>query len=461
MGNIPLTVSRHAHKGVTVNRSRRITAAAIAGAAALSLIATGCSSTPQSTTPEAVDTDTPITLTVTTFGTMGLDDLYKKYEADHPNITIKATNIDTGGNALTDWQTKQAAGAGLPDVQAVEEGWLSKVMQVSDSFTDLRDYGIDDISDRWVDWKVKQATDADGRIIGYGTDIGPEGLCYNNKLFAEAGLPTDREEVAALFGGDSATWDDFFTVAGDYKDKTGKAFYDQSGFIWNAMVNQQKEGYYTADGELNITDNDTLKGLWSKVADGAAAGYSSNQAQWDWGNGEAFLDGSFASFVCPGWMLGILKGKAESAGGDATSGWDFADVFPGGAANWGGTFLTVPTTSEHPAEAAALAAWLTEPKQEAEAFVVSGAFPSVLEAQTDPLVTGANDLSKFFNDAPIGDILKKRAEGVVAQYKGPDDAVIQEQVFGPSIKELDAGKADGDEAWEHALTLLDQLVVNN
>ena len=47
-----------------------------------------------------------ITLTVTTFGTMGLDGLYAQYEKDHPNITIKATNIDTGGNALTDWKTK-------------------------------------------------------------------------------------------------------------------------------------------------------------------------------------------------------------------------------------------------------------------------------------------------------------------------------------------------------------------
>ncbi|MBN9175328.1 MAG: extracellular solute-binding protein, partial [Microbacterium sp.] len=119
------------------------------------------------------DSNEKVTLTVTTFGTMGFDKLYTQYEKEHPNVTIKATNIDTGDNALTDWQTKQAAGSGLPDVQAVEEGWLSKVMQVSSSFVDLRDYGADKIKDRWVPWKLKQATDKDGRIIGYGTDIGP------------------------------------------------------------------------------------------------------------------------------------------------------------------------------------------------------------------------------------------------------------------------------------------------
>ncbi len=66
-------------------------------------------------------------------------------------------------------------------------------------------------------------------------------------------------------------------------------------------------------------------------------------------------------------MLGVVKGNTEAGGGDATTGWDFADVFPGGAANWGGAFLTVPTTSEHPKEAAELAAWLTAAEQEVAA----------------------------------------------------------------------------------------------
>jgi len=439
---------------VKLSRPMRI-AAAVAGAASFALIAAGCSSSGGSGS-----SSDPTTLTVTTFGTMGFDKLYSQYEKEHPGIKIKATNIDTGDNALTDWQTKQAAGSGLPDVQAVEEGWLSKVQQVSDQFTDLTKYGANDIKDRWVDWKLKQATDKDGRIIGYGTDIGPEGLCYNGKLFAAAGLPSDRESVAKLFGGDSATWDNYFTVGEKYKAATGKAWYDQSGFIWNAMVNQQPEGYYTKDGKLNVKDNSDLKALWSKLAAGAAAGLSSNQTQWDWGKGKAFTDGSFATFVCPGWMLGVVQGQVKAGGGDATSGWDFANVFPGGAANWGGSFLTVPTQSKHPKEAAALAAWLTTAKSQVQTFQAAGTFPSVTEAQTDSGVTGESDLTKFFNNAPIGQILGERAKGVVAQYKGPDDSVIQSQVFGPSVQELDSGKANGDQAWNNAMKLLDQLVVN-
>jgi len=437
-----------------VRTSRRIAAAALAGAAALALGLTGCS------TPSGGSGSQDITLTVTTFGTMGLDDLYAQYEKAHPGITIKATNIDTGDHALTDWKTKQAAGAGLPDVQAVEEGWLGQVMKVSSSFTGLKKYGASKISDRWVPWKLAQGTDKDGRIIGYGTDIGPEGLCYNRTLFQKAGLPSDRAAVAQLFGGDDATWEKYFQVGEQYHAATGKAFYDQSGFVWNAMVNQQKEGYYTSGGKLNVKGNDDLQALWSQLGDGAAAGLSANQTQWDWGKGKAFVDGSFATFVCPGWMLGVVKGQVTSGGGDAATGWDFADVFPGGAANWGGSFLTVPTTSQHPKEAAELAAWLTAPKQEAAAFQKAGTFPSVVAAQKDSGVTGQSDLTKFFGDAPVGEILAKRADGVVAQYKGPDDSVIQSQVFGPAVKELDAGTSS-DKAWNDAITLLDKLVTND
>lgn len=461
-----LTIERDARKytrklstlnGVTVDISRtsRIAkAAAVAGS--LALLATGCGGSNNAADEQPASADNPVTLTVTTFGTMGLDALYAKYESQNPGVKIQATNIDTGGNALTDWKTKQAAGAGLPDVQAVEEGWLGQVMAVSDSFADLRDYGAGEISSQWVDWKVQQATDDEGRIIGYGTDIGPMGLCYNADLYKKAGLPSERDAVVELFGGDNATWEKFVDVGKDYVKASDEAFYDQSGFVWNSMVNQLGEGYYKADGTLNIEGNTQLRERWDLLADAASNGLSSGQTQWDWGKGQAFIDGSFATMPCPGWMLGVAKGQIEGAGGDAASGWDFADVFPGGPANWGGTFLTVPTTSEHPAEAAKLAQWLTSAESQAAAFEEAGAFPSSLEAQQSEAVTGANELTKFFNDAPIGTILASRAEGVKAQFKGPNDSVIQEQVFGPATIALDSG-TDGQSAWNDALSTLKNL----
>ncbi|MCC9196582.1 extracellular solute-binding protein [Arthrobacter sp. zg-Y820] len=430
-------------------------AAAVAGAAVVALLAVGCGGGDQ----EAASEDNPVKLTVTTFGTFGYDDLYAEYEEANPGIDIEPTNIDTGGNARTDLFTKLGAGSGVSDVVAIEEGWLGAIMEVSDKFVDLNEYGAADVKDNWVEWKYKQGTDADGRVIGYGTDIGPQGLCYNGKLFEAAGLPSDREAVAEYFGGDDATWDTYFEAGRAYHEKTGKAWYDQSGFVWNSMVNQMDEGYYTKDGELNVVGNAAMKEKFEQLASATSDGLSGNQTEWDWGKGQAFLDGSFATFVCPGWMLGTIQGSIESAGGGTDSGWDFADVFPGGASNWGGAFLSVPETSEHPEEAAKLATWLTAPEQQVKQSAAANNFPSTVEAQ-EKLAADATP-NEYFNDAPTGAILASRAEGVVAQFKGPDDSVIQENVFGPALDLLETGSADTDEAWAEALKLLDELVVNN
>ncbi|MCC9204826.1 ABC transporter substrate-binding protein [Arthrobacter sp. zg-Y769] len=430
-------------------------AAAIAGAAVVALLAVGCGGGDS----EAASEDNPLELTVTTFGTFGYDDLYAEYEEANPGIDIKANNIDRGANAQTDLFTKLAAGSGVSDVVALEEGWLGAVMDVSDQFVDLKEYGADDIQDRWVDWKFKQGTDANGRVIGYGTDIGPQGLCYNGKLFEAAGMPSDREAVAELFGGDNATWDTYFELGKQYHEKTGEAWYDQSGFVWNSMVNQMKEGYYTADGDLNIEGNDAMKEQFMQLAAGTEAGLSANETKWDWGTGKAFTDGSFATFVCPGWMLGTIQEQLESAGGGADSGWDFADVFPGGASNWGGAFLAVPETSEHKEEAAKLAAWLTAPEQQVKQSAAANNFPSTIDAQKQ-LAEDATP-NPMFNNAPTGAILASRAEGVVAQFKGPDDSVIQEKVFGVALTQLDSGKVDGEGAWNEAVQLLNELVVKD
>lgn len=432
------------------SRRARI-ATAIAGATALTLLVAGCSSGSDAAEGENVE------LTVTTFNAMGFDELYAEYEEANPGVTIVPNNIDTGGNARTDAFTKLAAGSGLADVVAIEEGWLGKIMEISDQFVDLRDHGIEERKGDWVDWKYEQATDADGRVIGYGTDIGPQGLCYSTTAFEAAGLPTDRAAVAELLGGEDATWEDYFATGKQYKETTGKAWYDHSGFVWNAMVNQLPEGYYTSDGELNVEGNADLEERWGWITDGAASGLSAGQKAWDWNKGKSFNDGTFATFVCPAWMLGTLKSNVEAGGGDPeATGWDFADVFPGGPANWGGSFLSVPTQSEHPAEAAALASWLSEPEQQIKAFEAAGPFPSTLEAQEQ--LSSAAEPDPSMGGSPTGAIFSERAQGVIAQYKGPDDSLIQENVFGPVLQKVDRGELDGDKGWSEALSLLDELV---
>ncbi|GAA1837300.1 ABC transporter substrate-binding protein [Agromyces salentinus] len=428
-----------------MNSSRTRIAASVAGIAALALIATGCS-----TGGGEGGGDDKVTLSITTFGTMGVDANYEQYMEENPNVTIEATNLEGGGAARDDAYAKIAAGTGLSDIVAIEEGWLGTIPD--DSFVDLRDYGIEDVKDSWLDWKYDQGTTTDGKVIGAGLDIGPQGLCYRGDLFEAAGLPSERTEVAEYFGGDDATWDRFFEVGQEYVDNSGKAFYHSPRFFWNSFVNQQEEGYYKKDGEtLNIEGNDVLKDQFTKIVEAENDELGAGLPGWE--VGPEAKAGDFAVYMCPSWMLGIVQGYYDE--GTTDSGWDFADVLPGGAANWGGAFLGVAESSEHKEEAAKLALWLAAPEQQAASFELAGPFPSTPEGQE--LV--ADTTSAFFNDAPVGEIFAARSEGVIAQVKGPEDSNIQDNVFGPVFDRVSQGEVtDPDEAWDEAMELLDQIV---
>ena len=52
---------------------------------------------------------------------------------------------------------------------------MPAMLAESDAFVDLTDPELDG---RWLDFKAAAATNADGQMIGYGTDAGPEGICY-------------------------------------------------------------------------------------------------------------------------------------------------------------------------------------------------------------------------------------------------------------------------------------------
>lgn len=389
-----------------------------------------------------------ITLTVATFNEFGYEDLIEEYMSLNPGIKVEHRKAATSDEARDNMNTRIAAGgAGLADIEAIEVDWLTELMQYPDQFVDLAD---PEVEGRWLDWKVEQATTPDGKLIGYGTDIGPEGVCYRHDLFEEAGLPTDREEVAELLGD---SWEDYFELGRQFVAKSDAAWFDSAGATYQGMVNQIAEPYETADGTPKPLETNTdIKEMYetllaASVDDGLSAGLT----QWseDWF--AAFQQPKYATMLCPGWMLGIIAGNA--AGVEA---WDIADTFPGGGGNWGGSFLTVPAAGDHVEEAKALAKWLTAPEQQIKAFKAKGTFPSQVEALSSDELLGTTD--DFFNGAPTGQILANRAEAVtVSPFKGPNYFAIH-QTVADAITRVDTdGTDDAASSWQKALQAYAEL----
>lgn len=383
-----------------------------------------------------------ITLTVATFNEFGYEGLIEEWNSAHDDIKLEQVKVGTWDDAKANLYTKLAAGSGLSDIEAIEGDAIAAVLAESDAFADLTDPALDG---RWLDFVAEKGTNADGQMIGYGTDVGPEGICYRADLFEKAGLPTDRDEVASLMG----TWDDYFATGQKFVDAVpGTAWYDSSGALAQAMLNQV-ENPFEADDDTIQTDNPELKAVWDAVTSNTEA-LSTRNSQWgdDWT--ASFQNDGFATMACPGWMLGVIEGNSEGI-----EGWDIADVFPGGGGNWGGSYLTVPAQGDHTEEAQEVAAWLTAPEQQVKAFDAKGTFPSQVEALSAPEITEA--VNPFFNDAPIGQILANRAEAVTVQpYKGPKYSDIL-QAFQAAVLRVDDSSQSADKSWEQFQTDVEAL----
>ncbi len=395
---------------------------------------------------EAVDSSgdgKEITLTVATFNDFGYtDELLKQYEDENPGIKVVHNRAALSDDARANYFQKLGK-TGLADIEAVEVDWLPEVLEYADLLAPVPD----DLKSRWLDWKVEAATDKEGNLIGYGTDIGPEGICYREDLFEAAGLPSDRDEVAELLDGD---WANYFKVGSEYTDATGAAFFDSAGAIAQGMMNQVQAAYENPDtGEIIATSNPEVKDIFDELT-AAAATQSAKLGQWtdDWYAGMA--NGDFATTLCPGWFLGIIEGNAPDV-----DGWNLANVFPNGGGNWGGSYLTVPANGANVEEAQKLADWLTSPDTQIKAFENVGAFPSQNEALSSPALL--DSVNGYFNDAPVGEILADRAKAItVSPFKSTEYFKIN-SLFQDALTRTEDGSQDPATSWDQFVSEVDAL----
>jgi cellobiose transport system substrate-binding protein len=416
----------------------KFTRPVVIAAAALPLVAlAGCSPDSDTADPSASSGE-PITLSISTFSEWGYTDLLEEYQDLHPEITIEHNKFATSDEAKEQLQTALGAGSGLADVVGVDNSWMPLLQQYPEEFIDMASPSVEG---RWNQWNVDLATTDDGKLLGYATDIGPQSITYRADLFEAAGLPSDRESVAELFGGADATWDDFFAVGEQFKAaNTGVPFYDASASVATSWGDQYEVLWEDPEtDEIIAADNPDLKNIYDTVL--AHDDLSAHLARWteDWN--AAFQNDGFAVMLSPSWMLGVIEGNAAGV-----TGWDVANVYPGGGVNSGGSYLSVPTMSAHPEEAKALADWLTAPEQQLKAFASTGNFPSQIEAQkSDELQQVTN---AFFNDAPVGTILTDRAAAIkVLPYKGANYSAIT-SAFNNAINRVSVdGNVTADESW--------------
>ncbi|MEV7872094.1 extracellular solute-binding protein [Streptomyces sp. NPDC088124] len=422
----------------TARRRFGSTLASVTSVALSLVLVAGCSGGSETDKARTKDGKTVITLGL--FGVMGIKetDLLDRYMKENPDILIEADVTGDEQTYYTALQTHLAAGSGLKDIQGIEIGRAKELVDTqADKFADLsKTAGLD----HFLPWKSSQVTTGDGKLLGLGTDIGPMAVCYRKDFFEQAGLPTDREEVAKLWAGD---WSKYVETGRQFKanSKSGKvAYMDSSSGLFNAMIYGDEKQFYDKDGKLIYKDNPVVKDAWTLATDASQAGLTAKLRQFQPGWDPGLSNSTFATTVCPAWMLAHISEKA----GPANKGkWDVAKAPKG--ANWGGSFLGVMEKSPVKEEAQKLVAWLTAPEQQAYIFEKLGNFPSSKKALDMPAV--ASGTSPYFSDAPIGQIFGDAAKEIPdEQILGRKDGSIKD-TFSAGIQLVEQGKKP-DEAWK-------------
>lgn len=424
--------------GMMGTASRRPATTVLALLAAGALAIAGCGDGGSGGTDDGGE----ITLTINVFGdNFSLPDdrsLYDEYERLNDGVKIVENRSDFGTHHQN-LQARLTAGSGTADLEVIEVGQVAGFIGQADRFVNFLDHDVD--PDQWTPAVVQRASTPDGgALIGLPTDVGGLAMCYRTDLFEQAGLPTDRDQVAALW----PTWQDYVDTGNRFLTDApdGATWFDAGGHVFTGVLGNESQTFYGADGELIVESNQKVKAAWDLTVEAIEAGQSAALPEFspEWNTG--FQQGQFATITCPAWMMGYIQGNAP----DTSGSWDIATI-PGGSGNWGGSYLAVPAAGEQVDAAVELARWLTAPAQNVKLFQTIGNFPSQQSTWLEPAV--AEFSSPFFNDAPAGAIFPASLAGAPVQVVGPQSGVIG-TVFAGALNSVEQG-TDPDRAWRQVL----------
>lgn len=361
------------------------------------------------------------------------------YTKQHPDIHVKLTEV---GNSQETAQalTTALAGGKVPDLVLIQGDDLPKFVAQPQNFVDLRTLGADKIKGNYLNWIINQSTTKDGAILGIPTDVGGMAIAYRKDLFAAAGLPTDRDAVSKLW----PTWDQFIETGKRYTAATHKPFVDNAETsVFYQAVNQGPEKFYDSNHQLAYDRSPQVRTAFNLALKTIAAGISAKQSSFTSGWSAAMTQGQFAAVAAPSWMLNMIRTTAPQTSGK----WDIATI-PGGAGNWGGSYLAIPKNAKNPQAAWNYIVATQSPQSQLSHFVESGSLPTTPSVYQDPKLTSLRD--PFFSNAPTGTIYTTSLLGLKPFYIGPDTTAIGTE-FLNAITNVEQGKGAADQAWNAAM----------
>lgn len=323
--------------------------------------APGASTAAANATQPASASGEPVTLTFATFSTGPDTDVFakiiEKYQAEHPNVTIKMNVLPAQG-FRDQIDTQFAAGQG-PDI--VRGGFRGDFghFAAAGSVIDLTPYLDAGFSDDFLpaSWAVLSPG---GKTYALPLLTDTFALFYNTNYFEQLGLevPTSMDECWS--------WDEFTDVARRVKDETDADY----GFVVPLQVSNSKRwlpflymnGGRLLGDDLKTPQINTPEGIeaiaWTQswFTEGLVPLSSSMKSQEQIQN--LFANGSVGMMIHGNYMMPFLDDNMKNYGWDVT--YMPCDVEK--ASDLGGNGIGVTANSKHPEIAADFVKYMVQPE---------------------------------------------------------------------------------------------------
>lgn len=373
-----------------------VVAKALATAAALAMLASGCSSSPSSSSGDGGN----VTIRFTWWG----NDLRNKqtqqvidaFQASHPNVTVKA---EPGvWSSYWDKLATTTAANDSPDVIQMDQAYIAEYGGRG-ALLDLSKQGNVDTSK--IDQDALKSGQVSGKQYGLSTGQNAKAVMINTKMFQDYGVPIPDDKTW--------TWDDYARTAAQIAAAAGKAGQTNYGSSYsltdsdlNTWAMQHGESLYSADGGLGF-DEGTAASFFQNVlnlrnkgaappANIATEDISAPVEQTLFATGKTAMSWWWTNQVNA--LQSALKTEVKILRAPSSTG----SAKDNGMSYKPSMFWSVSSRSKHPKEAAEVVNYMLNNLDAAKSILTERGFPTNSEVQTaiDPLLTPADKAAAAF-----------------------------------------------------------------
>jgi multiple sugar transport system substrate-binding protein len=372
-----------------------------------------------------------VTLTVAAFP--AVDKIVKSaipaFKKLHPNVEIKVIGREYADhhNAMV---TSLATGTGLPDVMAVELGFLGRFAE-GKTLEDLSKppFNGGQYTKKFVPFTIPLATNSAGELSAIPTDIGPGTLFYRDDILKKAGV-TEKDLTQS--------WESYIEAGKKIKAATGAYLLAGANDIQRIVIRtglKDGEGVFFDKNNKTLVDSPRFVRSFELAKQVRDAKLDAKIGAWSNEWSEAFKRGTVATQMMGAWLGGHLQNWLAPN----TKGlWRAADL-PGGAyGSWGGTFYAIPKKGANKEIAWEFIKFMTLNKdQQLAGFKQEDAFPALLDAQNDPFY---EQPVEFFGGQKVRMLWRNAVPKIPAIDVAKHDPVAEEVIATELDKVLEQGK---------------------